>query len=197
MRIGAVDLFDGYTDGVDLVISTDNAFNNTAEWIKGIDQSIENVFAFRRTILPIYFVSPSDPKLDINTDVMFLPIVEVPEEIINPNGDWNEDDSLQMSFSTLSDEISDKTGHSISEKTSADEHEEISKDIFEEFYGGNTRTEKVNFGEEVILENQIMVISSWALQSVFPDFPNGATIYLKTSTGEALPTYLGASPWLD
>ena len=197
MRIGAVNLFDGYTDGVDLVISTDNTFNNTAEWIEGIDPSIQNVFAFRRTILPIYLVSPLDPELDVGKDVIFLPIVEVPEEMINPDADWNDVNSLELSFRTVGDELRKKTGHSTSSKTSLSEHEQISNDIFAEFYDGSIRSEKVNFGEEQIIENQTMVISSWALQAIYLDFPIGTSIYLQTITGEAIPVYIGAETYID
>lgn len=197
MRIGAVNLFDGYSDGVDLVVTTDNTFNNTAEWIKGIDSSIENVFGFRRTILPIYLVSPLDPELDISTDVLFLPIVEVPEEILNPTSDWNDENSLELSFRTVGDELREKTGHSTSAKTTLDKHEEISNDIFTEFYDGNERTEKVNFGEELIFENQTMVLSSWALQTAYLDLPVGASLYLQTTTGEVIPAYTGAETYID
>jgi ABC-type lipoprotein release transport system permease subunit len=199
MRIGAVDLFDRFSDDVDLVVSTDNAFNNTAERIRDLDPVIiEEVFAFRRTILPIYLVSPSDPNLDVSTDIIFMPIIEIPEDIINPDGDWGEDSSLQISFRYLADEIEEKTGHSVSAKTSEDEHRDVSKDIFAEFYDGNFRTEKVEFGDEEIFEDQTMVISNWVLQWVgFTDFIDGATIYLQSTTGEGIPTYIGALTWFD
>ena len=50
MQSGAINLFDKYSDGVDIVVSTDNAFPGTAERIQQVDPSIENVFAFREKI---------------------------------------------------------------------------------------------------------------------------------------------------
>ena len=197
MRVGAIELFDRYSDGVDIVVTTDNAFIGTADRIKGVDSSIENVFAFRRTVLPIYFVSPLDPNLDVSTDVMFVPIIEVPSEIINPDDDWNEVNSLQLSFRTLSDEIEDKTGHTISTRKTLDEHKEITKDVFEEFYEGSVRNEKVEFGDDEKFEDQVMIMSSWAIQLINLEFLNGVTVYLQTSNGGVIPTYVGGSPWID
>ncbi|MHA2251860.1 MAG: FtsX-like permease family protein [Candidatus Kariarchaeaceae archaeon] len=197
MESGGVNIYDRYSDGVDLVVTTDNAFNNTAVRINQSDPSIRNVFAFRRTILPIYLVSPLDPNLDASKDVIFVPIVEVPEEIINPADDWNEDDSLQFFFRTLSDEIADETGHNPNARTTAKEHKNITQDVYEEFFGGNVRTEKVKFGDEEFFEDQKMIISSWAMGFYNLDLINGATIYLQSESGGSIPTYIGASPWLD
>jgi hypothetical protein len=207
MRGGVVDLYDDLSDGVDVVVVTDNAFAGTGDRISTLNQrdtsvgQIQDVFGFRRTNIPLYLVSPLDDNFDISDDVVGVPVVEIDEEVINPGGSWG-DDSLKLQFGSISDDIQDITGAQISTNTKASEHAEIRKETFHFFFSDFTREESVthNAGEDTefkITETQQMALAGDLMQFMNIELLAGATVYVQAVDGSVIPLFLGATLQFD
>ncbi|OLS25765.1 MAG: putative ABC transporter permease YknZ [Candidatus Heimdallarchaeota archaeon LC_2] len=209
-RITVVDEYANLTDGVDIVVVTDNAFDGTAERIFNLTLNgknpelgqITDVFGFRRTHIPLYLVSPMDDNFDISSDTVIIPVVEMDESIVNPNNNWDEH-SLKLRYSKISDEVQKEGGLSqISTNTPDDEHVEISKETFSLFFSNFTREKTVthNTGTETefkIPENQQMVLGGFALDFIKLDLVYGATVYIQATNGAIIPLFIGGTLFFD
>jgi putative ABC transport system permease protein len=200
-RVGAVDLYDELSDGVDIIVSVDDPATNVEADLIAVDDSITEVFSFRRTYMPVFLQPASNENFDPSEDFLYLPVVEVPENILNPSGQWGETD-LKLRFDSLSGEIKESTGHSINVKTSDSEHEQITEDIFDTFYGNHDtaadfRTQKVVHDFKDVFEEQQMVISGFALDFINLDLVAGASLYLQTTSNEYEPVFIGATTYFD
>jgi ABC-type antimicrobial peptide transport system permease subunit len=200
-RVGAVDLYDELSDGVDLVVSVDNPVAGVAAELQNVDDSIEEVFGFRRTYMPVFLQPATNENFDPTEDVFYLPVVEVPENVTNPSGLWGEDD-LNLRFDSLSSEIRESTGRSVNIKTSDAQHKQITKDVFDTFYGkhdtaADFRTQKVVHDFKEIFEQQQMVISGFALDFIDLELIAGASLYLQTISNTYEPVFIGATTFFD
>ena len=209
-RVSIVNAYDGYSDGVDILVATDNAFSGTADRIRSLndrvhDQSIghiKDVFGFRRTNLPIYLVSPLDDNFDISTDMVSLTVSEIAESTIKPNGIWDEQ-SLKLQFRKLSDEIQSKTGlPQIDGTTSKSEHAVVRDKTFNLLFSDFTREKLVTYSTGAELqsqttENQQMVLGGYPLEFINLGLTYGSTIYIQAVNGSIIPLFIGGTLEFD
>lgn len=211
-RFSVVNAYDQLSDGVDIVVVTDNAVEGTSDRILSINQRIQefegielgmvtSVFGFKRTQMPIYLVSPEDDNFDISEDIVSVPVIEFNETVLNPNGNWGSD-SLNLRFSDLSDDISGINDRKISTNTKDSEHNKITKETFDLFFDNRTREEVVkhNAGsdtEQSVQETQQMVLGGFVLDWLHLDLTTGATVYLQATNGSIVPVYIGGTLQFD
>jgi ABC-type antimicrobial peptide transport system permease subunit len=196
IKIGVVDEHNWRTDGVDVVVDVQTPVPGIAENISSIE-TVQNVFAFRKTWIPFYRDDPSVPGLIEEPDVNFIPVTEVPESVINPSGDWGEDSLRLIFWGALSgDEDGAVSEDSIEVGTSNDKHRNISAQVFDSFYTGRIRSRERTYTVDQNREKYVTEIQQMIIGGTFGSFAgigHGQSIYMENKGGEMEEMYVGAN----
>ena len=132
MRTSFVDQYEWRSRGIDVVVDTEVPSDEIAPMINEIEE-VEHVFGFRSVIMPISWLSPEFDTYDPVDHTAWMKIVEVSEEILNPNDNW-DDTSFPLSFDGLGND-----GYSLKQGMTPQDHKELSIEILEDFFTGRTR----------------------------------------------------------
>ncbi|MCH8907052.1 MAG: FtsX-like permease family protein [Candidatus Heimdallarchaeota archaeon] len=208
-RVAVVGRYSGLSDGIDVVVTTDNAIDGVEERIESLnDRSIEglddfgtvtHVFAFKQKFMPLYLVSPEDDNFDISTDIVGIPVIPVEQNTLNPDN-WGED-SLHIPFADLDESVEAEAGVAVNLQTSEEDQKEIRKAVFELFFRDFQRSQPVELtvdGEtRGFDEHQYFAIGGFFLGFLHLDLLTGKTIYLQAANGSIIPLYLGGSTFFD
>ena len=204
-RYSVVDSYEKRSYGVDVVISTDAKVQGTRDRIASINErnkeiaQVSDVYGFRRAYMPIYLSNPLDDNFDIGKDVTYLPVVEVPESVINSDN-WG-DHSLPFQFFDLSNDVSHEIGQTVSIKSTDAEHHKITTSTFDLFYNNFTREKSVEFSINGVKSNfpevQQMIIGGYGLQFMSLLLVTGGSIYLQGVNGDIMPMFIGATTAFD
>lgn len=125
-----VDAYETRANGVDIVINANVPHPGITQTIQDVD-GVSQVYGFRSYFGPILLDHPLiSENYDPSDDLTFRRIVEVPYEVINPSGDWSDEESLPLSFFGASSEY----GYEFQTNMDADTRLELSSTILDDFY---------------------------------------------------------------
>lgn len=162
-RISVVEDHSWRSRGINIQVTSNIPNENISQTIDQI-AGVRQVFAFRSVFMQLYKESPheNNTEFDPNNDLTYRRIVEVPEEIINPNNNW---DNYSLPFSFY--QVRDNKGYEFSKHYSSSQNREVSINILEDFFNNRNFTEQVTYKEKnetggiqkvVREENHIMAI---------------------------------------
>ncbi|MHA2249682.1 MAG: ABC transporter permease [Candidatus Kariarchaeaceae archaeon] len=133
MRNNLVNQYEWRSHGIDLVVDVEVPSDEVTTVISDMNK-VEHVFAFRSVIMPVSWASPEFDTYDAVEHTTWMKIVEIPEEIINPNDNWDET-SFPISFDGLGND-----GYSLRTGMTPQDHKDLSITILEDFFAGRSRT---------------------------------------------------------
>ncbi|MCY3414133.1 MAG: FtsX-like permease family protein [Candidatus Heimdallarchaeota archaeon] len=178
-----IDVYEEYSDGVDMQVSIEIPNAQVAEKISQIPE-VEQVFSFRIAETLVYFEDPTSEYFDPNIHVSWRPVIEVNQSQIMPNGVWDEE-SLRYSFFRASDEF----GYHFSTKFNKEDMMNLSKTLMNDFFANKQFDVEVKIHEdfdenkqvlETRQETQWMAIGGFFSSTVAP-------IYLPDHDGKIIP----------
>ncbi|MCG3217495.1 MAG: FtsX-like permease family protein [Candidatus Heimdallarchaeota archaeon] len=203
IRIGLVEDFEWRADGIDVVVDARLPLEGIQEKIESLD-TVTTVFGFRRAMVPYDTLDTTLPGVEYDETGAsgWMPVIEVPESVINSNNNWDSD-SYRVSLTSV---LSGDENGAIADKPVAVTYEEsdfddLSAEIFEGFYANKTRTTireyVLNEGEHElnmdVLETQQMVIGGQFVMYMDLNLVMGASLYMKDHSGSAIKMYIGAT----
>ncbi len=131
MTESLVNQYEWRSQGNDILINTQVPSDNITAEIMNIE-GVTQVYSFRSAMIPIYYENPNtdNADFDINSDLRFRQVIELREDILNPDGDWGEN-SYVITVERVDEKLYEKkTG--ISELELMDLSKTIMKDFFAE-----------------------------------------------------------------
>ncbi|MHA2251833.1 MAG: ABC transporter permease [Candidatus Kariarchaeaceae archaeon] len=201
IRTSLVDEYGWRSDGVDVVVDVQAPVPGITGNLTTLDLSetdtdtIDNVFAFRKTVVPFYTKDISVPNIEHDpADIGFVPVIEVNETMINPDN-WG-DNSFQISL--MSALAGDKEGAIVDEFNGVEADEEVndekSAQAFRKFFDGHKRlhdrTYDLEDGRQTIETEDQVVVFGANMMAWFLLEP-GSSLYMQSKTG-VIPMYMGA-----
>ena len=224
-RVNSTTFYDPMSFGVDVQVTVTSPIAGIHDRLLSLEDresslglgnlpTIERVFSFRRAFIPMFIDSPVDPfnsskpnqDFDVTQDLVFIPVIEIPQAILNPSGTWG-DNSLPFRFRVLSDRVKQEVDVNPNVKDSLETHLNTSKTILDMFYDPirNIREQEITINNQKTIESQRMAIGS-ALMLIPPTSPiqdlalkgiDGFNFYLQDRDGVPIPMYIGATTNLD
>ncbi|MHA2090867.1 MAG: ABC transporter permease [Candidatus Kariarchaeaceae archaeon] len=88
MRTNYVDQYEWRSYGIDVVVDAEVPSNEISPMISDI-KGVDHVFGFRSTWMPIYTAHPDWDGFSAIDHTFWQKVVEVPENVLNPNDNWN------------------------------------------------------------------------------------------------------------
>ncbi len=181
MTTSLIDQYEWRAQGNEIVVNSAVPSANITQEIQSID-GVTQVYSFRAAWMPIFYENPNpdNADFDMNADLRFRQVIELREEIINPDGDWG-DNSYVITVEQVDENIYEKKV-GISEEELMD----LSKDIMVDFFDGKSYELKSNYTSVETGEEKVETFTEYTALGDFFAAP-GSDVFMQGVDTEGNP----------